>query len=92
MMNQHSHLFRILHSERVPKSPISTKTAQILLLVRTSEAKAGNISLCWCIDRLLRCFGQLSDGETLGLIISGKLSGVDIKLCHWFQKFLFSLI
>ena len=59
-MNQHSHLFQILHSERVPKSPISTKTAQILLLVRAPEAEAGNVSLCWRIDRLLRRLVQIT--------------------------------
>ena len=53
MMNQYSHLFCILHSKRVPKSPNPTKTAQILLLVRAPEAEAGNVSLCWRIDRLL---------------------------------------
>ena len=56
--NQHSHLFSILHCERVSKSPISVKTTQILLLMGTSEAKAGNISLCWCIENLCIVCGK----------------------------------
>ena len=65
-LNQHSHLFSILLCE----------TAQILLSVGTSKTKASNVSLRWRIDRLLRSFRQLSEGETLGLMMSGKLGAV----------------
>ena len=84
MMNQNSHLFCILHSKRVPKSPIPTKTAQILLLVRAPEAEAGNVSLCWCIDRFLRRLWQFSDGETLGLIV--ETIHISCRQYIWFQS------
>ena len=76
MAIRHSHLFSILHRDRVSKSPISAETTQILLLVWTTKAKTRNILLSRSIDRLLSRFWQLSNCETSVLIISGKLGGV----------------
>ena len=71
------HLFGKFQCKGVIQSPISLETSQVLNFVRASETEACNVLLGGGIYGFLRCFRQLSNCETLCLIILSKFTRVD---------------